>query len=113
LAVGATLMSRRFPPPWSAEVQPNHYLVRDANKLQLAYVYYENEPGRRRARPKMMGDASALSDDVTRANDNDSPRNFSHHKPTFGLSASMYRLDKVQDLDRRCYYLAVRNWPHI
>ena len=24
---------------------PNHYVVRDANK-QLAYVYYENEPGR-------------------------------------------------------------------
>jgi hypothetical protein len=41
--------SRRFPPPWSAEVQPNHYVVRDANKQQLAYVYYENEPGRRSA----------------------------------------------------------------
>jgi hypothetical protein len=39
--------ARRFPPPWSAEVQPNHYVVRDANKQQLAYVYYENEPGRR------------------------------------------------------------------
>jgi len=24
--------SRRFPPPWSAEVQPNHYVVRDANR---------------------------------------------------------------------------------
>jgi hypothetical protein len=41
--------ARRFPPPWSAEVQPNHYVVRDANKQQLAYVYYENEPGRRSA----------------------------------------------------------------
>jgi len=40
---------RRFPPPWSAELQPNHYVVRDANKQQLAYVYYENEPGRRSA----------------------------------------------------------------
>jgi endo-1,4-beta-D-glucanase Y len=49
LAVGATLMSRRFPLPWSAEVQPNHYVVRDANKQQLAYVYYEKEPGRRSA----------------------------------------------------------------
>jgi len=26
-------------------VQANHYVVRDANKQQLAYVYYENEPG--------------------------------------------------------------------
>jgi hypothetical protein len=41
------MTERRFPPPWSAEVQPNHYVVRDANKQQLAYVYYENEPGRR------------------------------------------------------------------
>ena len=30
-------------------LQPNHYVVRDANKQQLAYVYYENEPGRRSA----------------------------------------------------------------
>jgi hypothetical protein len=36
---------RRFSPPWSVEGQPNHYVVRDANKL--ADVYYENEPGRR------------------------------------------------------------------
>jgi len=33
----------------NAEVQPNHYIVRDANREQLAYVYYENEPGRRSA----------------------------------------------------------------
>ena len=37
---------RRFPSPWSAELQPNHYVVRDANKQQLAYVYFEDEPGR-------------------------------------------------------------------
>jgi hypothetical protein len=43
------MTSRRFPPPWSAEVQPNHYVVRDANKQQLAYVCYENAPGRRSA----------------------------------------------------------------
>jgi hypothetical protein len=33
--------------PLSVEVQPNHYVVRDANRQHLAYVYYENEPGRR------------------------------------------------------------------
>jgi hypothetical protein len=32
-----------------AEVQPNCFIVRDANKQQLAYVYYESEPGRRSA----------------------------------------------------------------
>jgi hypothetical protein len=30
-------------------LQPNYYVVRDANKQQLAYVYFENEPGRRSA----------------------------------------------------------------
>src|SRR5262245_39561079 len=40
---------RRFPAPWSAELQPNYYVVRDADGQQLAYVYFENEPGRRSA----------------------------------------------------------------
>jgi hypothetical protein len=51
---------RRFPPPWSAELQLNHYVVRDANRQQLAYVYYENEPGRRSA-------AKLLTKDETQA----------------------------------------------
>ena len=46
--------SAAFPPPWSAELQPNHYVVRDANGQQLAYVYYESEPGRRSA-AKLLG----------------------------------------------------------
>ena len=41
--------SRRFPPPWTAEVTPNYFIVRDAGGQQLAYVYYESEPGRRSA----------------------------------------------------------------
>ena len=32
-----------------AEVTPNCFIVRDANGQQLAYVYYEREPGRRSA----------------------------------------------------------------
>jgi hypothetical protein len=39
------MSARHFPPPWSVEVQPNYYVVRDANRQQIAYVYYENEPG--------------------------------------------------------------------
>jgi hypothetical protein len=42
---------RRFPPPWSAEVQPNCFIVRDADGQQIAYVYYESEPGRSAAWP--------------------------------------------------------------
>ena len=43
------LSTRRFPAPWSAEVQPNYYVVRDANGQQIAYVYYSNDPERRSA----------------------------------------------------------------
>ncbi len=41
--------TRRFPPPWSAEQTEACYIVRDANGQSLAYVYYEEEPGRRAA----------------------------------------------------------------
>jgi len=40
---------RHFPPPWSAELQPNYYVIRDANGQQVAYVYYSNDPDRRAA----------------------------------------------------------------
>ncbi len=40
---------RRFPPPWTAEVTPNCFIVRDANGQALSYVYFEEEPGRRSA----------------------------------------------------------------
>jgi DNA-directed RNA polymerase specialized sigma24 family protein len=42
-------MSRRFPPPWSVEEQEACYVVRDHDGQQLAYVYFEDEPGRRSA----------------------------------------------------------------
>ena len=51
--------ARRFPPPWSAELTPNCFIVRDANGQQLAYVYYENEPQRRSS-------AKLLSEDEAR-----------------------------------------------
>src|SRR6516162_4431225 len=42
--------TRRFPPPWTFE-DHNHacFIVKDANGLAVAYVYYEEEPGRRTA----------------------------------------------------------------
>jgi hypothetical protein len=43
------LMSRRFPPPWSVEETDACFIVRDANRQALAYVYFEEEPGRRAA----------------------------------------------------------------
>jgi hypothetical protein len=41
--------TRRFPRPWSAEVTPSCFIVRDANGQALSCVYYESEPGRRSA----------------------------------------------------------------
>ena len=41
--------TRRFPPPWSIEETTACYIVRDGAGQALAYVYYEEEPGRRSA----------------------------------------------------------------
>ena len=43
------MTARRVPPPWSAELTPNCFIVCDADGQQLAYVYFESEPGRRSA----------------------------------------------------------------
>jgi hypothetical protein len=40
---------RRFPPPWIAEETDACFIVRDASRQALAYVYFEEEPGRRTA----------------------------------------------------------------
>jgi hypothetical protein len=37
--------TRRFPPPWSVEELDACFVIRDQNGQQLAYVYFENEPG--------------------------------------------------------------------
>jgi hypothetical protein len=43
------MSARRFPPPWSVEELDACFVVRDHNGQQLAYVYFEGEPGRRLA----------------------------------------------------------------
>jgi hypothetical protein len=41
--------ARRFPPPWSVEEQAACFVVRDHIGQALAYVYFEDKPGRRLA----------------------------------------------------------------
>jgi hypothetical protein len=43
------LASRRFPPPWSVEGSDACFVVRDRDGQALAYVYFEDERGRRSA----------------------------------------------------------------
>ena len=41
---------RRFPLPWTVEEHNNAcFIIRDATGQALAYVYFEDEPGRRSA----------------------------------------------------------------
>jgi hypothetical protein len=54
--------ARRFPPPWSVEEQETYFVVRNHDGQELAYVYFEDEPGRN-------GIAIARSDDNTGCHD--------------------------------------------
>jgi hypothetical protein len=46
---GLALMSRRFLPPWTVEETDACFIVKDHAGQSLAYVYFEEEPGRRAA----------------------------------------------------------------
>src|SRR5262249_11234670 len=59
--------ARRFPPPWTAEVTPNCFVVRYANGRALSYVYYECEPGRRSVAKLLWKDeARRIAADIAR-----------------------------------------------
>ncbi len=47
---------RRFPPPWLIEHIEAAFVVRDSGGQKLAYVYYEEEPGRRSAAKMLSRD---------------------------------------------------------
>jgi hypothetical protein len=50
---------RRFPVPWSVEDIDAAFLVKDGGGQKLAYVYYEDEPGRRSAAKLLTKDEAA------------------------------------------------------
>jgi hypothetical protein len=53
-------MPRRFPPPWSIEESSACFIVRDGDKQALAYVYFEDESGRRPAAKLLTRDEAFL-----------------------------------------------------
>jgi hypothetical protein len=54
------LTPRRFPPPRSIEESSACFIVRDGDKQALAYVYYENESGRRSTAKLLTRDEAFL-----------------------------------------------------
>jgi hypothetical protein len=47
LSIGCPWPPGRFPPPWTVEELDACFVVRDHNGQRLAYVYFEDESGRR------------------------------------------------------------------
>ncbi len=50
------MAARRFPPPWSVEELDACSIVKDSGGQKLAYVYFEEEPGRRSAAKMLTKD---------------------------------------------------------
>ena len=48
--------TRRFPPPWTIEENPECFVVTDAAGQALVYVYFEDERGRRQAMKRLTRD---------------------------------------------------------
>jgi hypothetical protein len=71
------MTSRRFPPPWTIKELAECFIVRDANGQALAYVYFEEEPGRRSAAP------------VAHARAAESGRNDDHQSIVFSIRACL------------------------
>jgi hypothetical protein len=47
--LSGSITARRFPPPWSVEDIGAAFVVKDSTGQQLAYIYFEDEPGGRSA----------------------------------------------------------------
>jgi hypothetical protein len=43
------MLDRRFTPPWEIDDNGACFIIRNHNSQALAYIYYEEEPGRRGA----------------------------------------------------------------
>jgi len=50
------LAPRRFPPPWSIVENPESFVINDATGQALAYLYFEDEAGRRQTMKRLTKD---------------------------------------------------------
>jgi hypothetical protein len=58
-ALSSLMSDRRFPPPWTVEDHNDAcFIVKDRNGYALAYVYYEEESGRRSAARGLVEEAA-------------------------------------------------------
>ena len=48
-----------LPPPWTVEETDACFIIRDGDRQALAYVYCEDEPGRRTAAKRLTRDGGA------------------------------------------------------
>jgi hypothetical protein len=50
------MTARRFPPPWRVEQHTESFAIVDATGQALAYVYFEDEAGRRMTMKRLTKD---------------------------------------------------------
>jgi hypothetical protein len=61
---------RRFPSPWRADKVPGGYVIRDANRQALAYIYSrDNEAEARQAKMLTKDEARRIAINITRLPD--------------------------------------------
>ena len=58
--------ARRFPSPWIAEETDACFIIRDHNGYALAYVYFEEEPGRPAAKLLSKDEARRIAANITK-----------------------------------------------
>ena len=95
-SIGAKVLSNAttaLPAPWSVEEQPACFIVRDHNGQALAYVYFEDEPGRRSAAKLLTKDeARRIAANIATAS------GYAANDPRHQLSGGAQGPDPVQAL---------------
>jgi hypothetical protein len=72
--------ARRFPPPWSVEELDACFVVTDSAGQKLAYVYFEDEPGRRSAAKLLSKDEARRT--LSQVHDEPPQQKAKEHNPS-------------------------------